>query len=66
MITEILDNLKEVTLTKNLDDEQVTRKKLSDKLLTEVKETIFQLFYEDFLHIHIGMWAIQKMAFHYR
>ena len=49
MITEILDNLKEVTLTKNLDDEQkVTRKKLSDKLLTEVKETIFQLFYEDF------------------
>ena len=27
MITEILDNLKEVTLTKNLDDEQkVTRK----------------------------------------
>jgi len=42
MITEILDNLKEVTLTNNLDDEQKeTRKKLSDKLLTEVKETLF-------------------------
>ena len=67
MIDEILSDLKEYVIAKNLNStEKQSRKKIANKLLLEVRQSLFQLFYEEFLLTHLGTLAIPREQYLYQ